>query len=250
MKKQIKTDMHTVFIWTTMIWKSDFTEFLTYIIIQHISLCNVWSMWHKSNPFATHICCFASSTMQQHVWFSSLMCVRNITATCLISTWGKHASSSLPLGTNTRTHTNRLVMIFSYGEPRFTCTTSSCTRTNDVAHLVSTRGIRMTQHVRHSMCYTALEFLQQSQCVSALRLFARVLVNVYVSIWCALADIDYWTEQHGPSIYVCDGEKLPRWPWPCFHLHYCFCLLYMWAWMSTVCGMHLYLCDPEWMQCM
>ena len=43
-----------------------------------------------------------------------------------------------------------LVMIFSYGEPGFTCTASFCTRTNDAVHLARMRGITLIQHVLRS----------------------------------------------------------------------------------------------------
>lgn len=198
------------------------------IIKQHV---NVWSPWQKSNPFATHLCHLAYTPCCNTWRLPSLMCACNTTATCLISAWGKHASVSLPLGTNT--HTYRLVMIFSDGEPSFTCSTSSSTRTNDVSHLVSTRHhidtacaaqrIITAKFVLQGCLWTYMWAYDVIWLILTGEQHSTAPIFMCVMERSCPADLDqFFTSIIAPAFYICEHE-----------------------WERYVVCAHT--CDPEWM---
>lgn len=118
----------------------------------------------------------------------------------LVSAWGKHVFLSLPLGSNT--HTYRIVMISSYGEPRSTYTAIRRTVTDAAAHLVSMMGSTLIEP----------EFLFQSVCVCSSVRASVVCAYEHLCTVCDLAD----TEKAGfMSVRVRSCLK------PDFHLYYC-----------------------------
>lgn len=149
-----------------------------------------------------------SSFAYMRYTFPSLMCSCNTKATCLINAQSKHASLSLPLGSNT--HTYRVVMIFSDGVPSFTRTTCSCTTTND--HLVSTIGIT------YNMCtavYVILQILNEAAWRFLSHVWGREVAQVTLT-----------------------GFSPLLWLLP---------FIYMWTWANRVWNKCSCSCDPKWM---